>query len=126
MEARFAIGIAVGVAGGAFLGYLLTERVVERVTAFGRGAIVLACAIGAVLLALVPASFAALVLGGNLGGASAAFLLGQWAVAIGIEAGIALGLAICLWGAAAAAAPIGVVVSRALGKYRARREDLWG
>jgi hypothetical protein len=119
MEAPFTIGVAVGVAIGAFLGYVVTERLVERIAAFGRAAIVRACAVGAGLLALVPASFPAFVLGGNFGGGWAAYLLGQWAVSIGIGLGIALALAVCLCGAAVVGAILGVIVSRALGKQRA-------
>jgi hypothetical protein len=119
MEWNFGIGIVVGVATGALPGYVVTERVVERVAAFGRTVIVRVCAIGAALLALVPAFFLAVVLGGNFGGAWAAYLVGQWAVAIGIGLGIGLVLATCLCGAAIVGAIAGVVVSRALGKHRA-------
>jgi hypothetical protein len=119
MNALFTVGFAVGFAGGALLGYLVTVRLVERVATLGRATIVRACALGAGVLALVPASFPAFVLGGNFGGAWAAFLLGEWAVAAGIGLGIALALAICLCGVAVVGAIVGVVVSRALGKQRA-------
>jgi len=119
MEPLIAIGVACGFAGGAFLGYVVTERLVERMATSGRAAIVRACAVGGALLALVPASFYAFVLGGNFGGASAAFLLGQWAAALGIGLGIALAFAICLGGAAVVGAILGIAISRALGRQRA-------
>ena len=119
MDAQFTIGFAVGFAVGALLCYLVTERIVRRITTLGRATVVRVCALAAGLLALVPASFPAFVLGGNFGGAWAAFLLGQWAVAFGIGFGIALALAICVCGAAVVGAVLGVVVSRALGKEHA-------
>jgi hypothetical protein len=119
MHALFAIGVAVGFAAGGLLGYVFTRRVVERIAAFGRVTIVRACAFGAGLITAAPASFYAFVLGGNFGGAWAAFLLGQWAVAIGIGFGIASALAICIFLASACGAVLGVIVSRALGKEHA-------
>jgi len=119
MSALFTIEVAVGFAGGALLGYLVTERLVNSIAILGRTSVVRVCALSAGLVALVPAAFYAFVLGGNFGGAWAASLLGEWAVAIGIGLGIALALAVCFCGAAIVGALLGIVVSRALGKGRA-------
>jgi len=119
MNALFTIGVAVGFAGGGLLGYMVTERLVNGIATLGRTNVVRVCAFSAGLLALVPAAFYAFVLGGNFGGAWAASLLGEWAVAIGIGLGIALALAVCFCGAALVGAFLGVVVSRALGKGHA-------
>jgi hypothetical protein len=85
MHPLFALGVAVGFAAGALLGYVATKRVVERIAVLGRATIVRTCAYGAALIAVVPGSFYAFVLGGTLGGGWAAFLFGQsqWALGSG-------------------------------------------
>ena len=119
MDAPLFIGVAIGVAAGALLGYVATESVVERIGRFGRVAIVRTCAIAAGVIAVVPVSFFAFVVGGNMGGGSAAYLLGEWAVAFGIGFGIAVAFSICMLCAATFGAAIGVIISRTLGKDRA-------
>ena len=119
MGALFALGVAAGLAGGALLGYALTRHVVNRLAALGRARLVRASAFGAGLLAAIPVSFYAFVLGGNLGGAGAALFLGEWGISLGIGFGIAVGFAICMCAAAFLGAALGVLVSRALGKHAA-------
>ena len=119
MHTLFAIALAVGLIGGAFLGYALALRFVERIATFGRIGIIRACASGAGLLALLPAGFLAFVVGGNLGGAWAATLLGPWAVTLGIAFGVGPILAVCLCGAGVLGALLGVIVSRVLGEQHA-------
>ena len=119
MRALFETGVAVGFAGGALLGYVLTWRVVNRMATLGRATIVRACALAAGLIAAVPASFYAFVLGGNFGGAWADFLLGEWAVAIGIGFGIAVAFAICMFATAIVGAALGIIISRAIGRENA-------
>ncbi|MFO1303886.1 MAG: hypothetical protein U1F54_09155 [Burkholderiales bacterium] len=119
MHTLFSVGVALGLVGGMWLGYVVTRRAVDRMAKMARATIVRGCAVAAAVFAVIPASFYAFVLGGNFGGAWAAFLLGEWAVAIGIGFGIALALAICIFVAAVLGGSLGVVISRALGKERA-------
>jgi hypothetical protein len=119
MHAVFTIALAVGLFGGAFLGYVLVSRIIQRIATLGRPGVVRACASGAGLLALVPAGFLAFVVGGNLGGAWAAALLGPWAIALGTALGVGLVLAACLCFGGVLGAAFGVIVSRALGKQHA-------
>lgn len=116
MDALFALGVSVGLAVGAFLGYALTKHIVNRLAALGRARLVRASALVACLLVAVPVSFYALVLGGNFGGAGAAFLLGEWGISLGIGFGIAVAFGTCMVAAAILGASLGVLVSRALGK----------
>jgi hypothetical protein len=119
MFALIPIAIALGLFGGAFVGYLVAVRLVRRIASMGRLNIVSGFASATGLLALLPAGFVAFVAGGNLGGAWAETVLGPLGVALGIALGVGLLLAVLLCIAAVIGAGLGVVVSRALGKRRA-------
>ena len=119
MAALIPIAIALGLFGGAIVGYFVAVRLVGRMAPMGRLSIVNWCASAVGLLALLPAGFVAFVAGGNLGGAWAETFLGPLGVSLGIALGVGLCLAVLLCVAAAIGAALGVVVSRALGKQRA-------
>jgi hypothetical protein len=105
--------IAVGIFGGAFLGYWSSRPLAFNLSKRSDAPrLVLWCAaIGALLMAL-PAFFISFIVGGSLGGAWAdAALFGVELGAVGVPLGLALGIAVIFGGGLA----VGVVIGGLFG-----------
>lgn len=113
--------IAIGILGGAFLGYWTSRPLAMKLSRNSAAPrLVLWCsAVGALLMAL-PALFLAIIVGGNLAGAWAdATVFGVALASVAVPVGLAAGIAIIFGGGIA----VGIVAGCLLGMLLAAALD---
>jgi len=114
---------ALGLLGGLVLSYVLGKAIVPRLIAKSRHMpILLYLALAGTVIAVLPALFLSLVVGGTLGGAWGERIFDQLGLdSSGAPVGLALGIALVFALVVIAGATIAVFSGKALISYRNRR-----
>lgn len=117
------IATALGLLGGLALTYVLGKAIVPRLAAKSRHTpILIQLAVAGTVIALLPALFLSLVVGGTLGGAWGEHAFDQFGFrASGTPFGLALGIAVVFALVVVVGAAIAVFSGKALIYYRDRR-----